>query len=64
MIVVDSKNYEAWFNKGVALYNLERNDDAIKNYEKALEINRDYQLAKDNLELAKKNTKSWNPFKR
>ena len=33
------KNSDAWYNKGRALYELSRPDEAIKAYDKAIEIN-------------------------
>ena len=39
---INEKYKEVWYNKGVALNDLEKPEDAIKCYNKALEINPDY----------------------
>ena len=36
---IDSQNESAWTNKGLALYNLTKYDDALTAYDKAIEIN-------------------------
>ena len=42
---MDSK---AWYNKGLALDNLNKYDEAIKAFDKAIEINPKYSAAWDN----------------
>ena len=42
---MDSKNVDAWYNKGVALDNLGKYKEAIQSYDKALEIDRKYVAA-------------------
>lgn len=44
----------AWNNKGNVLMNMGKKKDALKCYEKALDINPDYQPAKKNLEMMKR----------
>ena len=53
----------AWNNKGYALGKLDRVEEAIKCYEKAIEIKPEYELAKTNLRLAKENLKKQNEKK-
>ncbi|WP_156183509.1 CHAT domain-containing protein, partial [Crocosphaera watsonii] len=38
---------EAWYNRGIALFNLGRWDEAIASYDKALQLKPDYHLAWD-----------------
>ncbi|MEG3978334.1 tetratricopeptide repeat protein, partial [Microcoleus sp. herbarium8] len=38
-------DYEAWYNRGIALHNLGRFKDAIASYDKALKIKPDLHVA-------------------
>lgn len=49
---IEGKTSEEWFNKGSTLYNLERYKEAIRSYDKALEINSNYESAKNNKKIA------------
>jgi tetratricopeptide (TPR) repeat protein len=42
----------AWYNRGIALFNLGRNEEAISSYDNVLKINPDYYEALDNRGLA------------
>ncbi|MBD3255859.1 MAG: tetratricopeptide repeat protein [Candidatus Lokiarchaeota archaeon] len=39
---IDPMNHRAWYNLGIAQFNLGKYDEALKNYNKALEIKPDY----------------------
>ena len=39
------KSHKAWYNKGIALDDLGRYEEAIKAYDKAIELKPDYQKA-------------------
>ena len=49
-IEINSTNCDMLNNYGVALANLNRLEEAKKYFEKALEIDSNYQLAKDNID--------------
>ena len=44
-IEIDRKNSDAWYNKGLALFELNKTDEAIKAYDKAIEINPQNEFA-------------------
>lgn len=43
---------EAWYHRGMALYDLERYQEAINSFDEALSIQPDYELARQNRDLA------------
>ncbi len=51
---IDPKNSTAYNNRGIIKYQYGDYEGAIGDYEKALEINPNFELAKKNLEIAKK----------
>lgn len=45
LVELEPNNYRYWYNRGVALKNLERYEEAIASYDKALKIKPDYYYA-------------------
>jgi superkiller protein 3 len=45
---IKPNDYEAWNNRGNALFNLGRYEEAITCYDRAIEIKPDYHLASHN----------------
>ena len=45
---------QAWYHRGMALYDLERYEEAMNSFGKALAIQPDYELARENRDLAEK----------
>ncbi|MHA1293063.1 MAG: tetratricopeptide repeat protein [Promethearchaeota archaeon] len=64
IVEIDPKNYRAWYNLGIAYFNLNKINEALKAYNKAIDIKPDYEHcyynigliyeAKNNLKLALK----------
>ena len=50
-----SEDYKALYNRGISLSKLGKYVEAIKKYDKAIEIKPDYQVVKDNQEIVRKN---------
>ena len=48
-MTLDPQDYNTWTNQGFTLYKLQRYTEAKEAFEKALEINPDYQPAIENL---------------
>lgn len=57
-LALNSQNYVVWQNMGLSYCMLIDKTNAIRCFEKALEINPDYDIAKRNLRLVKKATKA------
>ena len=57
---LDPKNAVAWNNKGFALYDLGRYEEAIRYYDKALKIDTEFEIAKNNKKLAEEKLKEQN----
>jgi superkiller protein 3 len=53
-IALDPKTEAAWFNRGLALANLERYKDAISAFDEALKINPNNTQARENRDLLEK----------
>ncbi len=51
IIEIDPNNYRAYYNTGIACFNLDKMEEAEKYYEKALEIKPDYKHCLYNLGL-------------
>jgi superkiller protein 3 len=49
---VDSNYAKAWYNKGIALYNLRKYDEAIASYDEAIRVDSNYAKAWYNKGLA------------
>ena len=50
-----SDQVEIWMNRAQLLYKLRKYEESYKDYERVLEIKPDYQVAKDNQEIVRKN---------
>ncbi|MBC6455787.1 MAG: tetratricopeptide repeat protein, partial [Hormoscilla sp. SP5CHS1] len=44
-VEIKPDDYEAWYNRGIALDELSRYDEALASFDKAIEIKPDYQSA-------------------
>ncbi|MBD2183608.1 tetratricopeptide repeat protein [Planktothrix sp. FACHB-1355] len=53
-IAIYSKSADYWHYRGVVLHYLKRYDEAIESYKKVLEIDPNYELAKKNIDIARK----------
>ncbi|MFX0072929.1 MAG: tetratricopeptide repeat protein [Candidatus Hermodarchaeota archaeon] len=51
IIELDPENYRAWYNLGIAYFNLEQPKEALKSYNTALKINPDYMYCYYNVGL-------------
>lgn len=51
IIELDPNNYKAWYNLGIAYYNLNKTEGAIKAYNKAIQLKPDYMYCYYNMGL-------------
>ncbi|MFX1433239.1 MAG: tetratricopeptide repeat protein [Promethearchaeota archaeon] len=51
IIEMDPNNYRAWYNLGIAYFNLNKTEDALNAYNRALEIKPDYMYCYYNIGL-------------
>ncbi|MFX0026671.1 MAG: tetratricopeptide repeat protein [Candidatus Hermodarchaeota archaeon] len=51
IIEIDANNYRAWYNLGIAYFNLNQTEDALNAYNRALEIKPDYMYCYYNIGL-------------